>query len=157
MVGAARKTGNRRRVQIKAQPFFIERGMLLKHKLRDTARGIGIGTKSRALTRALQIGFSNMADMGASRKALIFTESRRTQEYLKSFLEANGYSGQIVLFSGSNSDADSQAIYKRWIEANRIRPSCMCVCEFSGVSVLVLVSLAISCAGVHSRARSQFQ
>lgn len=83
------------------------------------ARGIGTDTKSRALTRALQIGFSKMADMGASRKALIFTESRRTQEYLKSFLEANGYAGQIVLFSGSNSDADSQAIYKRWIEANR--------------------------------------
>jgi SNF2 family DNA or RNA helicase len=83
------------------------------------AGGIGTDTKSRALTKALQIGFSNMADMGASRKALIFTESRRTQEYLKSFLEANGYAGQIVLFSGSNSDAGSQAIYKRWIEANR--------------------------------------
>jgi len=83
------------------------------------ARGIGTDTKSRALTKALQIGFSNMADMGANRKALIFTESRRTQEYLKSFLEANGYAGQIVLFSGSNSDADSQAIYKRWMEANR--------------------------------------
>src|SRR6185437_6003812 len=83
------------------------------------ARSIGTDTKSRALTKALQIGFSNMADMGASRKALIFTESRRTQEYLKSFLEANGYAGKIVLFSGSNSDADSQAIYKRWMEANR--------------------------------------
>jgi hypothetical protein len=68
------------------------------------ARGIGTDTKSRALVKALQIGFSNMADMGASRKALIFTESRRTQEYLKSFLEANGYAGQVVLFSGSNSD-----------------------------------------------------
>jgi hypothetical protein len=83
------------------------------------ARGIGTDTKSRALIKALQIGFSNMADMGASRKALIFTESRRTQEYLKSFLEANGYAGQIVLFSGSNSDPESQAIYKRWMEANR--------------------------------------
>ena len=83
------------------------------------ARGIGTDTKSRALIKALQIGFSNMADMGASRKALIFTESRRTQEYLKSFLEANGYAGKVVLFSGSNSDPESQAIYKRWTEANR--------------------------------------
>ena len=58
-----------------------------------------------------------MAEMGANRKALIFTESRRTQQYLKSFLEANGYAGQIVLFSGTNSDAQSQVIYERWLEA----------------------------------------
>jgi ERCC4-related helicase len=83
------------------------------------ARGIGTDTKSRALLKALQIGFSKMAEMAASRKALIFTESRRTQEYLKSFLEANGYAGQIVLFSGSNSDPESKAIYQRWLEANR--------------------------------------
>jgi superfamily II helicase len=29
--------------------------------------------------------------MGAKRKALIFTESRRTQDYLRDFLERNGY------------------------------------------------------------------
>jgi ERCC4-related helicase len=83
------------------------------------ARSIGTDTKSRALIKALEIGFSKMAEMGANRKALIFTESRRTQQYLKSFLEANGYAGQIVLFSGSNSDPESQAIYQRWIDANR--------------------------------------
>ena len=32
-----------------------------------------------------------MEKTGAARKALIFTESRRTQEYLKAFLESNGY------------------------------------------------------------------
>jgi superfamily II DNA or RNA helicase len=83
------------------------------------ARSIGTDTKSGALIRALEIGFSRMSEMGANRKALIFTESRRTQQYLKSFLEANGYAGRIVLFSGSNSDAESQAIYERWLEANR--------------------------------------
>ena len=83
------------------------------------ARGIGTDTKSRALIKALEVGFSEMAKMGASRKALIFTESRRTQQYLKTFLEANGYAGQIVLFSGSNSDAESQVIYQRWLQANQ--------------------------------------
>lgn len=83
------------------------------------ARSIGTDTKSRALVKALGIGFSRMAEMGANRKALIFTESRRTQQYLKSFLEANGYAGQIVLFSGTNSDAESQVIYERWLEANK--------------------------------------
>ena len=55
------------------------------------ARSIGIDTKSRALLVALETGFKEMAKIGAPRKALIFTESRRTQEYLRSFLEANGY------------------------------------------------------------------
>jgi ubiquitin len=83
------------------------------------ARSIGTDTKSRALIKALEIGFSRMAEMRASRKGLIFTESRRTQQYLKSFLEASGYAGQIVLFSGTNSDPESQAIYQRWLETNR--------------------------------------
>ena len=78
------------------------------------ARSVGVDTKSRALLTALETGFSRMAEMGANRKALVFTESRRTQQYLKSFLEANGYAGQVVLFSGSNTDAESQAIYERW-------------------------------------------
>lgn len=40
--------------------------------------------------------------MGASKKALIFTESRRTQNYLFEFLSKNGYQDQIVLFHGGN-------------------------------------------------------
>ncbi len=82
------------------------------------ARGIGIDTKSRSLLKALEVGFVEMAKMGANRKALIFTESRRTQEYLKNFLEANGYAGQIVLFNGTNSDPESRQVIDRWIEAN---------------------------------------
>ena len=78
------------------------------------ARSVGVDTKSKALLTALETGFSNMTEMGANRKALVFTESRRTQQYLKSFLEANGYAGQIVLFSGSNTDPESQTIYERW-------------------------------------------
>src|SRR5690606_4735069 len=60
------------------------------------ARSIGVDTKSRSLLKALNVGFSELEKMSANRKALIFTESRRTQEYLKNFLEANGYGGQIV-------------------------------------------------------------
>lgn len=82
------------------------------------ARGIGIDTKSRSLLNALEIGFAEMQKMGASQKALIFTESRRTQEYLRSFLAANGYAGKIVLFNGTNTDADSKAVYERWVATN---------------------------------------
>jgi hypothetical protein len=82
------------------------------------ARSIGVDTKSRVLLKALEIGFSEMQKMGANNKAIIFTESRRTQKYLKNFLEANGYTGKIALFSGTNTDPDSALIYKKWLDAN---------------------------------------
>lgn len=80
------------------------------------ARSIRIDSKSRALLKALETGFAEMSKMGANRKALIFTESRRTQEYLKDFLESNGYAGKVVLFNGTNSDEQSKVIYERWLE-----------------------------------------
>lgn len=82
------------------------------------AKRISIDTKSKALLKALEIGFRKMEELGAKRKALIFTESRRTQEYLKQFLEANGYKGKIVLFNGSNSDKESTKIFKEWCRKN---------------------------------------
>ena len=82
------------------------------------ARGISVDTKSKALLTALNTGLAEMAKMGAKRKALVFTESRRTQEYLKTFLEANGYAGQIVLFNGTNSGSESGAIIDRWLKDN---------------------------------------
>jgi hypothetical protein len=83
------------------------------------ARSIGIDTKSRALIKALEIGFGKMTEMRAAQRAVIFTESRRTQAYLKDFLEANGYAGRVISFNGTNTEPDATAIYERWLEANR--------------------------------------
>ena len=88
-------------------PVTIDRQKLheeidVLQRLATSARGIGIDTKTRTLLQALDIGFEQMTTTGAARKALIFTESRRTQEYLKNFLETNGYAGQVVLFNGTN-------------------------------------------------------
>lgn len=88
-------------------------------RLAEEARSIRVDTKSRTLLKALETGFEQMAMVGAARKAVIFTESRRTQEYLKQFLEANGYAGQLVLFNGSNNGPEETAIYERWLERNR--------------------------------------
>lgn len=82
------------------------------------ARSIGIDAKSRSLLKALELGFEEMGKMGAKCKALVFTESRRTQDYLKNYLESNGYGGQIVLFNGTNADPDSRGIIGRWVEDN---------------------------------------
>jgi hypothetical protein len=88
-------------------------------RLAKWAHGIGVDTKTRTLLTALDLGFQTLSTLGAARKAIIFTESRRTQEHLKSFLEENGHRGQIVVFNGTNSGPEATAIYEKWVAANR--------------------------------------
>jgi SNF2 family DNA or RNA helicase len=88
-------------------------------RLMRCAEGIGVDTKSRSLLSALEIGFSAMAETGAARKALIFTESRRTQDYLATFLKEHGFTGKFVLFNGSNASPEATAIYQRWLVTNK--------------------------------------
>jgi ERCC4-related helicase len=87
--------------------------------LAQWARRMEVDTKAGALLKALDVGFAQMASIGAQRKALVFTESRRTQDFLKRYLEENGYRGKVVLFNGTNGGAEATAIYERWMEANR--------------------------------------
>lgn len=105
-------------------PAAIDRRKLLDEigelrRLADWARSIGVDTKSQTLLKALEIGFEQMAETGAARRALIFTESRRTQDYLKSYLESHGYQGKVVLFNGTNGGPEAKAIYERWVDRNR--------------------------------------
>lgn len=86
------------------------------------AQSIGTDTKTTALLQALEVGFTSMEKMpngGGPRKALIFTESKRTQEYLKRYLEKNGHAGKVVLFSGSNNSPEATSIYERWVATNQ--------------------------------------
>ena len=106
------------------QPAAIDRARLDREitemdLLITWARSVQLDEKTRALVTALRLGFEQLAASGARRKAVIFTESRRTQEYLKRFLEATGYLGKIVLFNGSLGGPAEQAIYERWETVNR--------------------------------------
>jgi len=108
----------------KASQVTIDRKQLkeeidLLTQLVTWARSIGTDTKTRSLLSALEIGFQQMATTGAQRKALIFTESRRTQNYLKDYLETNGYAGQVVQFSGTNNSPEATSIYESWLAANQ--------------------------------------
>jgi len=67
--------------------------------------------KGKALLQALEIGFPMTTELVGAEKAIIFTESRRTQNYLVKLLSENGYADDIVLFNGSNSDSKSREIY----------------------------------------------
>lgn len=81
----------------------------LATSIRDNAKG-------KALLTALDRAFAELDRLGAAKKAIIFTESRRTQDYLLSLLADPPYGNGIVLFNGTNSDSRAQAIYKDWLE-----------------------------------------
>lgn len=83
------------------------------------AKAIATDSKATALLTALNQGFDKMEAMGAPRKAIIFTESKRTQEYLTRFLSANGYHDKLVTFSGSNNHPQATEIYQRWLAENK--------------------------------------
>ena len=83
---------------------------------RELAQSITQNAKGQALLIALKTGFQKALDLGAARKALVFTESRRTQQYLAELLETNGYREQIVTLNGTNKDSHSKTIYKAWLQ-----------------------------------------
>lgn len=76
-------------------------------------------SKAEHLFVALNKGFEQLERLGANKKALLFTESRRTQDFLFELFEKNGYRGKVVLFNGSNSDKQSTAIYRAWLDKHR--------------------------------------
>ena len=79
------------------------------------ASRITANAKGDALVPALETAFRRADELGAARKAVIFTESRRTQQYLFDLLSSRGYEGQLVLMNGTNADSVSKEIYERWL------------------------------------------
>ncbi len=94
----------------------------------ELAKSITKNSKGEVLLTALRKGLTASAEAqrrGANgvgsvqQKAIIFTESRRTQEYLLRILEETEFAGKMVLFNGTNSDPSSKAIYRSWLEQHK--------------------------------------
>jgi hypothetical protein len=116
-----------------AQPQFSPqqvaemRGEMAKlREFHALAKSIARNSKGEVLLTALRRGFAAAAEaqQGSHRatfqqKALIFTESRRTQEYLFGILEQTEFAGKVMLFNGTNNDARSKEIYRRWLDKNK--------------------------------------
>gem|GEM_PF-2324241 len=98
----------------RAQLAFIAAEISELEAFRDLAQLITENAKGEALLTALRTAFDRAATLGSSRKAVIFTESRRTQDYLIRLLSENGYEGRIVRFSGTNNDPAASDIYREW-------------------------------------------
>ncbi len=75
--------------------------------------------KGQALLTALRTAFGKASELGAAQKAIIFTESRRTQEYLLRVLADSPWKDYIVLFNGSNNDDKSKQIYQDWLQRHQ--------------------------------------
>jgi len=86
------------------------------------AASITTNAKGQALLTALKTGFGRLSDLGARPKAVIFTESRRTQAYLHDLLDRHGYSGRTLTINGVNADDRAGTIYKAWVDRHRGDP-----------------------------------
>lgn len=113
--------------QFTPQQITEMRGEMAKlREFHALAKSIARNSKGEVLLTALRRGFAAAAEAqqgtnGAAlqQKALIFTESRRTQEYLFRILEQTEFAGKVMLFNGTNSDPASKEIYRRWLEKNQ--------------------------------------
>lgn len=98
------------------QKAALEQELSDLQEFRDLATSVEHNAKGLALIEALDRAFEEISRIGAAEKAIIFTESRRTQDYLVRLLADSKYGDGIVLFNGSNSDEQSKAIYNAWLK-----------------------------------------
>lgn len=71
--------------------------------------------KSQALVRVLGKVFKHGEKQGWPQKAVIFTESRRTQDHLEKLLGGIGY--DLILFNGTNAGKRAREIFDEWQKA----------------------------------------
>lgn len=86
---------------------------------RDLALSVSENAKGKALLTALTRAFEDVKRLGAAQKAIIFTESRKTQEYIERILSETPFANHIVLFNGSNNDEKSRRIYSEWLQCHK--------------------------------------
>lgn len=83
------------------------------------ARSITVNQKAIKLVEALSQGFEKLREIGAPEKAIIFTDSTVTQNYLAETLRGAGWGEGLVLFNGTNNSPEANEIYKKWLEENK--------------------------------------
>jgi ERCC4-related helicase len=85
------------------------------------AQSVERDSKATKLVEVLPLAFELAQKKGAKRKAVVFTESCKTQDYLFRLLSENGFAGEIVLMNGSNNDETSKRTYAEWKKRNEHR------------------------------------
>lgn len=80
----------------------------------DLAQKVETDSKAQALLKSIWIAYEQLSQLWARRKILIFTESRRTQDYLFSFLNSQWFDWKVVCFNGDNNSPMVKKIYNTW-------------------------------------------
>jgi hypothetical protein len=83
----------------------------------DIATKITENSKAKAVVEALNCAFEMQTEHRHPNKALIFTESKRTQKYLIEALTKVGFD-KILLFNGELNDPKTKEIYRAWCARN---------------------------------------
>ena len=84
------------------------------------AESISENEKAKTLITALEKGLNKTKELGGEEKAVIFTESKRTQDFLYELLNTKEeYKNKIVIFNGTNTGEKSKQIYNEWLLKNR--------------------------------------
>lgn len=98
---------------LKKQAILAE--LEVVRKILSTAKSISLNAKISALKEALSFAFDHQKSEEIPQKAVVFTESKRTQKYIASELRKTGYSDDdILLFNGDFDDAMTKEIYRAW-------------------------------------------
>ncbi len=100
-------------------PKLLKEELAELRNFANLAESVTVNAKGEALIPALNAALDQSEQLGAQRKALIFTESRRTQQYLYDLLSANGYKDRLVLMNGSNNDPTSKEVYQQWLQQHQ--------------------------------------
>lgn len=91
----------------------------LVNSIIDIAKRVKTNAKIDALKTALSIASEDQISKGIPEKAVVFTESKRTQKYIAEELRKNGYKEEdIVLFNGDFDDPMAKKIYHAWQAKN---------------------------------------
>lgn len=93
----------------------IQSELKIVRSILDLARSIKTNAKINALKDALTLAFAHQISEGLAEKAVVFTESKRTQKYIAAELRKSGYNEEdILLFNGDFDDAMTKEIYRAW-------------------------------------------
>lgn len=101
----------------------IQKEIRIVQNILSEANKIPVDSKALKLIETLGVVFKQLQETkGANQKVLIFTECRKTQDYLFELLKTHGYQ-KIVRFSGDNKHEEQQEIYQRWKAKSEIKES----------------------------------
>lgn len=97
------------------QKQLIQNEIDAVNEIINTAGRIEQNAKITALETALNTAFEYQKSKGIPEKAVVFTESKRTQRYIAQELRKEGYAEEdILIFNGDCDDVLTKEIYRTW-------------------------------------------